>query len=204
MVITSFGLLPSALAQLGQRDVLTACDRGRGRNRTARSPYDAAVEVLDLLSRLVDKSMVSVSREEPEVRYELLQTVREFAGQKLTEAGEANDVHTRHRDFFLRLADDWAQRMTGRRERTTGTGGTGSLKSVPITTTSPPRCTGRGRNGDHDALLRLAAAQWPYWYWGEALGWRHWLPEALDRCDTPSPARVEALIALASLLMRSG
>jgi hypothetical protein len=59
-------------------------------------------------------------------------------------------------------------------------------------------------NGDHDALLRLAAAQWPYWYWGEALGWRHWLPEALDRCDTPSPARVEALIALASLLMRSG
>ena len=54
------------------------------------------------------------------------------------------------------------------------------------------------------ALLRLAAAQWPYWYWGEALGWRHWLPDALDRCDTSSPARVEALIALASLLMRSG
>jgi len=58
--------------------------------------------------------------------------------------------------------------------------------------------------GDDDALLRLAAAHWPYWYWGEALGWRHWLPEAINRCDTPSPARVEALIALASLLLRSG
>lgn len=49
-----------------------------------------------------------------------------------------------------------------------------------------------------------AAAQWPYWYWGETLGWRRWLVEAVARCPSPGPAHVEVLIALASLLRRSG
>jgi predicted ATPase len=158
----------------------------------------ADFEVLDLLSRLVDKSMVSVVSEEPELRYGLLETIREYAGQKLTESGEADEVHTRHRDFFLGLADDWAaganywnwwlwiRQISADRDNYVAALEWSSAK------------------GDDDALLRLAAAHWPYWYWGEALGWRHWLPEAIDRCGTPSPARVEALIALASLLGRSG
>jgi tetratricopeptide (TPR) repeat protein len=48
------------------------------------------------------------------------------------------------------------------------------------------------------------AAHWPHWYWGEAVGWDQWLPPAVDRCRAPGPARVEALIALASLRLRSG
>ncbi len=58
--------------------------------------------------------------------------------------------------------------------------------------------------GDHEELLRLAAAYWPYWYWTEAIGWEVWLEEALARCQTPSPARVQALIALAALLRETG
>jgi hypothetical protein len=156
------------------------------------------IEVLDLLIRLVDKSMVSVSSEEPHVRYALLETVREYAHQKLTGAGEADQVRTRHRDFFLGLADDWAAR----------TEYWDWWLWIPQISADHDNFAAalewsEGK-GDHDALLRLAAAHWPYWYWGEGLGWRHWLPEAINRCDTPSPARVEALIALASLLQRSG
>jgi hypothetical protein len=158
----------------------------------------AGVEVLDLLSRLVDKSMVSVGSEVPEVRYRLLDTVREYAHQKLTEAGEADEVGTRHRDFFLSLADHWAA-------RTNYWDWWLWIRQVSADQDNFAAALEWSRaTGDDDALLRLAAAHWPYWYWGEALGWRHWLPEAINRCDTPSPARVEALIALASLLMRSG
>jgi hypothetical protein len=58
--------------------------------------------------------------------------------------------------------------------------------------------------GDDEQLLRLAAAHWPYWYWTEMVGWKFWLEEALARCETPSAARVEALIALATLLRGTG
>jgi predicted ATPase/DNA-binding SARP family transcriptional activator len=155
-------------------------------------------EVLALLTRLVDKSLVYVSSEEPEVRFGLLETVREYAAQKLIEAGEADHARTRHRDFFLGLADRWAARWNYwnwwlwlRRISADQDNFAAALEWSSA-------------RGDDDALLRLAAAHWPYWYWGEALGWRQWLVEAINRCDTPSPARVEALIALASLLMRSG
>jgi len=69
---------------------------------------DADFEVLGLLTRLVDKSMVSVVSDEPDVRYGLLETVREYASLRLGEAGEADAVRTRHRDHFLDQTDSWA------------------------------------------------------------------------------------------------
>jgi predicted ATPase/class 3 adenylate cyclase len=155
-------------------------------------------EVLDLLARLVDKSMVVIAGDEAPVRYRLLETVREYAQQQLADAGEAEDVATRHRDFFLGLADEWAERtkywewwlwigrITADQDNFAGA------------------LDWSRANGDHEALLRLVAAHWPHWYWGEAVGWEQWLPGAVDRCRTPSPARVEALIALAYLRLRSG
>ena len=59
----------------------------------------AGFEVLALLTRLVDKSMVYVSSEESEVRYGLLETVREYAAQKLIEAGEADHTRTSTETF---------------------------------------------------------------------------------------------------------
>lgn len=149
--------------------------------------------MLALLTRLVDKSMLSVVGDEPEIRYSLLETIREYAGQELADAGEWDDARTRHRDHFLGLADDWA---------------TASdywnwwswLRSLDADHDNFTAALEWSRTtGDDDALLRLATAHWPYWYWGETLGWRRWLVDAIDRCVTPGPARVEALIALASL-----
>jgi predicted ATPase/class 3 adenylate cyclase len=60
-------------------------------------------EVLNLLTSLVDKSLVVVEGSEP--RYRLLETVRQYARDRLLEAGEAAVVRRRHRDGFLALAE---------------------------------------------------------------------------------------------------
>ena len=64
-------------------------------------------EVLDLLASLVDKSLVLVAAEQGgEARYRLLETARQYASEKLGEAGEAEEVHRRHADFYLALAEE--------------------------------------------------------------------------------------------------
>lgn len=63
-------------------------------------------EVLDLLGRLVDKSLVDVEADSVlnETRYRLLETIREYAGVKLQEAGETNELRERHLEFFATFA----------------------------------------------------------------------------------------------------
>lgn len=69
-------------------------------------------QLLDLLSLLVDKSLVVAfddSRETSSgigggMRYRLLETVRQYALEKLGESGEADQVRTRHRDYFTATA----------------------------------------------------------------------------------------------------
>lgn len=60
--------------------------------------------VLDLLERLVDKSLVVVEEEEgPAARYHLLETIRQFAMERLVEKGSVEEVRTRHMQHFLEL-----------------------------------------------------------------------------------------------------
>ena len=59
--------------------------------------------VLDQLTLLVDKSLVMVESAEP-TRYRLLETVRQYALEKLGESGEADTVRTRHRDYYGAMA----------------------------------------------------------------------------------------------------
>ncbi|HET6261324.1 MAG TPA: LuxR family transcriptional regulator, partial [Chloroflexia bacterium] len=63
-------------------------------------------EVLDLLSRLVDKSMVVVeSGAEGALRYRMLEPVRQYAQECLEESGEAGQVRERHARYYLALAE---------------------------------------------------------------------------------------------------
>src|SRR6185312_41827 len=55
-------------------------------------------QVLDLLTLLVDKSLVVAENTSGRTRCRLLQTVRQYAQEKLGESGEADAVRTRHRD----------------------------------------------------------------------------------------------------------
>jgi predicted ATPase/class 3 adenylate cyclase/DNA-binding CsgD family transcriptional regulator len=61
-------------------------------------------QVLDLLTLLVDKSLVVAENTEGRMRYRLLETVRQYALEKLGESGEADAVRTRHRDHYTSLA----------------------------------------------------------------------------------------------------
>jgi predicted ATPase/class 3 adenylate cyclase/DNA-binding CsgD family transcriptional regulator len=61
-------------------------------------------QVLDQLALLVDKSLVVAENTSGRTRYRLLETVRQYALEKLGESGEADAVRTRHRDHYSALA----------------------------------------------------------------------------------------------------
>ena len=66
-------------------------------------PLDRAL-VLDLLADLVRRSLVVPREQAGETRYRLLESVRQYAGEKLTEAGETERTRDRHADWALALA----------------------------------------------------------------------------------------------------
>src|SRR5215469_8592617 len=80
-------------------------------------------QVLDQLALLVDKSLVATEESHSATRYRLLETVRQYAAEKLGDSGEADQVRTRHRDHYAALAarlgppaDGDPRRLIGRLE----------------------------------------------------------------------------------------
>jgi non-specific serine/threonine protein kinase len=74
-------------------------------------------EILDLVSNLVDKSLLSADTDRSvgtdRARYRMLETVRAYAREKLEEADEAAEAAARHRAFFVALAEEAEPRLTG-------------------------------------------------------------------------------------------
>jgi predicted ATPase/class 3 adenylate cyclase/Tfp pilus assembly protein PilF len=70
-------------------------------------------EVLDLLTGLVDKSLVIADTQGATTRYRLLETVRQYARERLVESGESVESGTRHRDYFLALAEAISPKLGG-------------------------------------------------------------------------------------------
>jgi non-specific serine/threonine protein kinase len=77
----------------------------------------AGDEVLDLLSALVDKSLVLADRRDGVESYRLLETIRQYAGEKLREAGEADAVRARHRAWYRELVERAERELSGPRQR---------------------------------------------------------------------------------------
>jgi predicted ATPase len=65
-----------------------------------------AVDILDLVSELVDKSLVIVEDSDGSSRFRMLETIREYAWEKLHESGEDEVVRDKHRDWCLALAEE--------------------------------------------------------------------------------------------------
>ena len=70
-------------------------------------------DVLDLLTHLVDKSLVAVEAEMEAARYRLPETIRQYAREKLFESGESEQVRDRHLEFFLGFAETAEARLRG-------------------------------------------------------------------------------------------
>src|SRR5439155_11669826 len=75
-----------------------------------------AYDVFELLYRLVDKSLVMAETRvtaTPAMRYRLLETVRQYARDRLLEEGEGEEVRRRHYEFYLRLAEEAEPELRG-------------------------------------------------------------------------------------------
>jgi predicted ATPase len=73
----------------------------------------AESEVLNLLLRLVDRSLVIARDQGNESWYRLLETVRQHAWEKLVEAGETDEMQRRHLSWYLGLAEQADGKLRG-------------------------------------------------------------------------------------------
>src|SRR5581483_1556189 len=78
-----------------------------------------AYAVLDLLAGLVDKSLVVAEERSGAARYRLLETIRQYAAERLREAGEAEGARDRHLAYFVTLAEEADPKLRGGEERAT-------------------------------------------------------------------------------------
>jgi predicted ATPase/DNA-binding CsgD family transcriptional regulator len=164
-------------------------------------------EVLDLLSQLVDKSLVIMREESGEARYHLLETVRQYGQEKLSESGESGMFREQHVGYYLALAEEaepelmegrqeaWLERL----ERDHGNFRAAFSWALDSEGAQPEDRAEQG--------LRLAAALGRGGFWvayglGEGLGW---LEKGLLRASTaPAPLRTKALNAAGWLALWGG
>jgi predicted ATPase len=64
-----------------------------------------STDALDLLTRLVDKSLVVPDETAAEPRYRMLETIRQYSREKLVDANEVEQIGDRHLTFFTRQAE---------------------------------------------------------------------------------------------------
>jgi predicted ATPase/Tfp pilus assembly protein PilF len=70
-------------------------------------------DVLDLLGRLVDKSLVVVGETASSVRYRFSDTLREYGLERLQESGEGGHLRRSHLRWFLELAEQAEEALAG-------------------------------------------------------------------------------------------
>ena len=148
--------------------------------------WDSNPTVLDLLSRLVDKSLV-VAETDGAPRYRLLETVRQFASEKLG-SGEEQAVRQRHALYFLELAELAEPELCG-------AGQAAWLDRLERELDNFRTAVGYFReSGQRTAQLRLAGSLWRFCYLrGYYAEGRGWLEGALvDGDDAPTSARAKA------------
>ena len=75
--------------------------------------HGSRATTLDLLTHLVDKSLVAVEERAGRQRYRLLETVREYARERLDASGESDDAARRHAEYFVTLAEASRSEMFG-------------------------------------------------------------------------------------------
>src|SRR5919112_376772 len=75
-------------------------------------------EELELLSHLVDKSLVNMWEDRTGTRYRLLETIRQYGWERLEEVGEAAHVRERHAGYYLAVAEEAEPELKGERQVT--------------------------------------------------------------------------------------
>jgi non-specific serine/threonine protein kinase len=119
-------------------------------------------EVLDLITHLVDKSLVEMDLDRGEklgrARYRTLETIREYARDRLAEAEEERAYRSRHHAYFLALAEEADTRLTGPEQ------GTWLRRLGAEHENLRAALSTDGATRDPRLALRLAGVLGRYWY----------------------------------------
>ena len=134
--------------------------------------------VLDLVSSLVDKSLV-VFRDG---RHRLLEPVRQYAGRRLAESGERNQVRQRHALWCLELSEGAEPELTGR-------GQAWWMDRLETEHDNLRAALGWTLgSGDTELGLRLAGSLWLFWHTrGHSGEGRRWLESGITRAGDRNP-----------------
>jgi non-specific serine/threonine protein kinase len=147
-------------------------------------------EILEVLARLVDKSLVVGVEQGAQMRYRLLETMRHYGQEQLHSSAELATLQERHSAFFLRVAEAIEPKLhTAERqvwqpdlEREYD-----NLRAALAWSQTV--------EGHHEPGLRLAGALWWFWFhrgfWSEG---RRWLEDLLASEPGPAEARAKAVL----------
>jgi predicted ATPase/DNA-binding SARP family transcriptional activator len=167
--------------------ICVRCDALPSAHRQAIEPAGLETEdVLDLITHLVDKSLTVMQEHPTGARYDLLESIRQYALEKLVASGESEEVRANHFAYFLELAESaepklrtseqlvWLARLEVEHD---------NLRVALKWTT--------GRDAV-EAGLRLAGALARFWYlrgyWSEGRTWLRLLLEYPPPDDPPALA----------------
>ena len=166
-----------------------------------------AAEVLGLTAALVDKSLVVLDPELlGQARYRMLDTIREYAALRLSQAGEAAGFRSRFRDYAIRTSEhnlelgmarieaSWPDRVDVFRRYDVDAGNVIQILNWCL------------EQGDAEAGLRICAAVSPCWIvWGTFGEGGEWLRSFLALDMTSVPARVQgaATVVRGQLILSS-
>jgi predicted ATPase len=140
-------------------------------------------EALELLALLLDNSLIRVADREDGLRFMVLETIREYAWERLVGSGEKDLICKRHRDYFAALADQAEPELTGRSQ---------VLWINRLQTEHDNLCAVVEWCQNDDASvqvgLKLAGALCPFWeVRGHLCLGRRYLARALERTDSTIP-----------------
>lgn len=111
-------------------------------------------EVLDLLSRLTDKSLLGLDERG---RYRMLETVRQYAAEKLIDTGAAEETRDRHLAFMLTLAETAEPELHGHDQLIW-------LDRLELELDNLRAALGWAQDCEAELFLRLASALWSLWH----------------------------------------
>jgi non-specific serine/threonine protein kinase len=156
-----------------------------------------AEDVLDLLGRLVHKSLVVAEEagEEDALRYRMLEFVRQYGRERLEESGEAGAVRSRHAAVFLDLAERADSELRGPRQVVW-------LKRLSREQDNlRAAMTWLLGRSEFEEVVRLGWALWLFWWMhGHFAEGRRWMEEALAKGDAmPASSRVRALFVAGTM-----
>jgi predicted ATPase/DNA-binding CsgD family transcriptional regulator len=158
-------------------------------------------QMLDLVAGLVDKSVLVCHGQKhcSRTSYLLLDPLRDYGREVLRGAGEEADLHRRHRDYYLELAERGAAGWFSPAQREVAAQTRCAHDNLRLALEFCLNTPGEAQSG-----LRIAGALYFHWFCGFLAEGRHWLDRVLALPAEPTKARATALWVNAHLAVAQG